>query len=60
MVLGGGTLRGLFDGQKTVINRMTAKKGSWEACRKTQGEPEVFNQEEGGGHQNLVLLPPQM
>lgn len=53
-------MRGLFDGQKTVINRMTAKKGSWEACRKTQGEPEVFNQEEGGGHQNLVLLPPQM
>lgn len=53
-------MRGLFDGQKTVINRMTAKKGSGEACRKTQGEPVVFNQEEGGGHQNLALLPPQM
>lgn len=34
-----GTLRGLFDGQKTVINRMTAKKESQEACKKIQGEP---------------------
>lgn len=55
MVLGGGTLRGLFDGQKTVINRMTAKKGSGEACRKIQGQPVVFDQEEAEGHQNLAL-----
>lgn len=64
MVLGGETLRGLFGGRKTIINRMTAEmiSGNIPSFHLKEdtggGEPLVFNQEEGGVLQNLALLAP--
>lgn len=55
-------MRGLLDGQKTIINRMTAKtdlrKYDSLPLWKIQGDPVAFKHKEGGAHRNLASLVP--
>lgn len=50
-------MKGLFDGKKTLTNRVTAQRDLRECASFPSGEdmeaPVIYSQEEGGFHQKL-------
>ena len=50
-------VKGLFDGKKTLINRVTTQRDLRQCASFSSGEdteaPVIYSQEEGGFHQKL-------